>query len=192
MNCERELIQLNTLQTCSLTSKTNSQRTNLSVPTSLTLQIETRELNLWAEYWTLTKMLSLSSFPSLSNSSLHPRLPSRPRAAVAPRRSVRCAAAAGDGDAFTAKSGYLFELSATEADSLTEYRVSKIAAIYYRKPLLVARRLVQTGIAFGNWFALRYADALMDRSDEMFQVYEFFFFFFNFLIMSFSWIQDWT
>ncbi|MED6122329.1 hypothetical protein PIB30_038718 [Stylosanthes scabra] len=111
-------------------------------------------------------MLSLSTFPSLSNSSL----PLRPRAAFSSRRcSVRCAAAA-DGDSFTAKSGYLFELSATEADSLADYSVSKIAAIYNRKPLVVARRLVQTGIAFGKWFALRYVDTLMDRADDMFQV----------------------
>ncbi|KAL1357799.1 uncharacterized aarF domain-containing protein kinase At1g71810, chloroplastic isoform X2 [Arachis hypogaea] len=111
-------------------------------------------------------MLSLSTFPSVSYSSL----PLRPRAAVSSRRrSVRCAAAA-DGDSFTAKSGYLFELSATEADSLADYSISKIAAIYYRKPLVVARRLVQTGISFGKWFALRYVDTLMDRSDDMFQV----------------------
>ncbi|XP_072074316.1 uncharacterized aarF domain-containing protein kinase At1g71810, chloroplastic isoform X4 [Arachis hypogaea] len=111
-------------------------------------------------------MLSLSTFPSVSYSSL----PLRPRVAVSSRRcSVRCAAAA-DGDSFTAKSGYLFELSATEADSLADYSISKIAAIYYRKPLVVARRLVQTGISFGKWFALRYVDTLMDRSDDMFQV----------------------
>ncbi|XP_057762947.1 uncharacterized aarF domain-containing protein kinase At1g71810, chloroplastic isoform X1 [Arachis stenosperma] len=111
-------------------------------------------------------MLSLSTFPSVSYSSP----PLRPRGAVSSRRcSVRCAAAA-DGDSFTAKSGYLFELSATEADSLADYSISKIAAIYYRKPLVVARRLVQTGISFGKWFALRYVDTLMDRSDDMFQV----------------------
>ncbi|MED6112312.1 hypothetical protein PIB30_060592 [Stylosanthes scabra] len=111
-------------------------------------------------------MLSLCTFPSLSNSSL----PLRPRAGFSSRRcSVRCPAAA-DGDSFTAKSGYLFELSATEADSLSDYSVSKIAAIYNRKPLVVARRLVQTGIAFGKWFALRYVDTLMDRADDMFQV----------------------
>ncbi|TKY46519.1 aarF domain-containing protein kinase [Spatholobus suberectus] len=44
----------------------------------------------------------------------------------------------------TVKSVYLFELSATEADLLAEYRISKITAIYSRKPLLVARQLVQT------------------------------------------------
>lgn len=117
---------------------------------------------------------SLSFFPSLisfpttnsSNSSL--------RFQSSSRRSVRRASATGDGDgdSFTAKSGYLFELSATEADSLAEYNISRIAAIYYRKPLLVARRLLHTGFAFGKWFSLRYLDALFDRSDNMFQVSE--------------------
>lgn len=109
---------------------------------------------------------SLSFFP---NSSLqfqpHNRFSSR-------RCSVRCASASGDsdGDSFTAKSGYLFELSAMDADSLAEYSISKIAAIYYRKPLIVARRLFQTGIAFSKWFGLRYLDALFQRSDDLFQV----------------------
>ncbi|KAK7380575.1 hypothetical protein VNO78_33089 [Psophocarpus tetragonolobus] len=116
----------------------------------------------------LFPLLSLSSFPSLvSNRSLQfqPR-----RSRCAPRRAVRCAAAASGGDEFTAKSGYLFELSATEADSLAEYRIPTIAAIYSRKPLVVARRLVQTGVAFGKWFGSRYIDTLLDRSDSMFQV----------------------
>ncbi|CAK8532780.1 unnamed protein product [Lathyrus sativus] len=73
-------------------------------------------------------------------------------------------------DSFTAKSGYLFELSATEADSLADYSISKIAAIYFRKPLVVARRLFQTGTALGKWFGLRYLDSRFDRSDDMFQV----------------------
>ncbi|WVZ13436.1 hypothetical protein V8G54_011002 [Vigna mungo] len=116
----------------------------------------------------LHPVFSLSPFPSLiSNRSL--RFPPR-RRHFAPRRAVQCAAAASGGDEFTAKSGYLFELSATEADSLAEYRIPKIAAIYGRKPLLVARRLVQTGLAFGKWFGLRYIDSLLDRSETMFQV----------------------
>ncbi|KAK7271001.1 hypothetical protein RJT34_26571 [Clitoria ternatea] len=118
----------------------------------------------------LLPVLSLSPFPSLiPDHSL--RFQSH-RNRHASRRAVRCAAASSgvDGDSFTAKSGYLFELSATEADSLAEYRISKIAAIYSRKPLLVARRLVQTGVAFGKWFGLRYLDSLMDRSESMFQV----------------------
>nr|XP_007151927.1 hypothetical protein PHAVU_004G087700g [Phaseolus vulgaris]ESW23921.1 hypothetical protein PHAVU_004G087700g [Phaseolus vulgaris] len=116
----------------------------------------------------LHPVLSLSPFPSLvSNRSLR----FRPRRRhFAPRRAVQCAASASGGDDFTAKSGYLFELSATEADSLAEYRIPKIAAIYWRKPLLVARRLVQTGFAFGKWFGLRYLDTLLDRSESMFQV----------------------
>ncbi|CAJ1953253.1 unnamed protein product [Sphenostylis stenocarpa] len=116
----------------------------------------------------LLPVFSLSPFPSsVSTRSLrfYPR-----RRQSAPRRAVQCAAADSGGDEFTAKSGYLFELTATEADSLAEYRIPKIAAIYSRKPLLVARRLVQTGLAFGKWFGLRYIDTLLDRSESMFQV----------------------
>ncbi|KAH1206725.1 putative aarF domain-containing protein kinase, chloroplastic [Glycine max] len=113
----------------------------------------------------LLPVLSLSpSFPSLASNRY---LQFRPRRS---RRVVRCAAPDSGGDEFTAKSGYLFELSATEADSLGEYRIPKIAAVYSRKPLLVARRLVQTGVAFGKWFGLRYIDTLLDRSESMFQV----------------------
>ncbi|KAL2335002.1 hypothetical protein Fmac_016215 [Flemingia macrophylla] len=111
----------------------------------------------------LLPALSLTPFPLSARSiRFKPR-----RSKSAPRRPVT---RASGGDEFTAKSGYLFELSATEADSLAEYRISKIAAIYSRKPLLVARRLVQTGIAFGKWFGLRYIDTLLDRSESMFQV----------------------
>lgn len=133
----------------------------------------------------LLPMLSVSSssflslFPNHSSSSRSLRFQFQHRCLSVPGRfSVRCAAAGdGDGDTFTAKSGYLFELSATEADSLAEYSVSKIAAIYYRKPLVVARRLFQTGLAFGKWFGLRYVDGLLERSDDMFQVSEFVFIF---------------
>jgi len=124
--------------------------------------IQTRENML------LHPVLSLSPFPSLVSNRSHRFRPRRRH--FAPRRAVQCAASASGGDDFTAKSGYLFELSATEADSLAEYRIPTIAAIYWRKPLLVARRLVQTGLAFGKWFGLRYIDTLMDRSESMFQV----------------------
>ncbi|KAI5424718.1 hypothetical protein KIW84_030778 [Lathyrus oleraceus] len=89
------------------------------------------------------------------------------------RCSVTCTAVSigsDSDDSFTEKSGYLFELSATEADSLADYNISKITAIYFRKPLVVARRLFQTRTAFGKWFGLRYLDARFDCSDDMFQV----------------------
>ncbi|KAF8026707.1 hypothetical protein BT93_F3244 [Corymbia citriodora subsp. variegata] len=73
-------------------------------------------------------------------------------------------------DAFTEKSGYLFELSATEADSLTDYDVAKIAAVFRRRPLVLVRRLLQTATTLGRWFASRYLDGLMERSDQMFEV----------------------
>ncbi|XP_020224832.1 uncharacterized aarF domain-containing protein kinase At1g71810, chloroplastic [Cajanus cajan] len=117
----------------------------------------------------LLPALSLSPFPSSLVSTRSLQFQPR-RSQPAPRRAVRCAVAPSGGDEFTAKSGYLFELSATEADSLAEYRIPKIAAIYSRKPLLVARRLLQTGIAFSKWFGLRYVDTLLDRSESMFQV----------------------
>lgn len=98
---------------------------------------------------------------------------------------LRCKAA--DFDSFTERSGYLFDLTVPEADSLTEYSVSKIAAVYRRKPLILFRRLFQTGTTFGKWFALRYLDRVYDRSGLMFQVFFFFplisFQFFDFLLL---------
>ncbi|KAK4740897.1 hypothetical protein SAY87_024485 [Trapa incisa] len=78
--------------------------------------------------------------------------------------------AVATGDTFTEKSGYLFELSATEADSLMEYDPSRIATVYKRRPLILVRRLLQIGFTFGRWFALRYLDSVNDRSDEMFKI----------------------
>ncbi|XP_059631476.1 uncharacterized aarF domain-containing protein kinase At1g71810, chloroplastic [Cornus florida] len=80
------------------------------------------------------------------------------------------ASASSDIDAFTEYSGYLFELSTSEADSLTEYNISKIAAIYRNKPLVVLRRLLQIVNTLGKWFVLRYIDSVNDRADQMFEV----------------------
>ncbi|KAK7277358.1 hypothetical protein RIF29_18509 [Crotalaria pallida] len=117
---------------------------------------------------------SFHPFPNHSNTSLRKlHFQFQNRYVSVSRRSLRRTAAASagdDADSFTAKSGYLFELSATEVDSLAEYSVSKIAAVYYRKPFVVARRLFQTGIAFGRWFGLRYVDALFERSNDMFEI----------------------
>ncbi|WVY92241.1 hypothetical protein V8G54_037755, partial [Vigna mungo] len=57
-----------------------------------------------------------------------------------------------------------------EADSLTEFWIPTIAAIYRWKPLLVARWLRQTGFAFEKWFGMRYIDTLSEYSETMFQV----------------------
>uniref|UniRef100_A0A2P2M0L7 Putative aarF domain-containing protein kinase At1g71810ic n=1 Tax=Rhizophora mucronata TaxID=61149 RepID=A0A2P2M0L7_RHIMU len=111
--------------------------------------------------------LSVCSFPANSKSVFlrKNRCKSRlqlPRAVGGGRRR--------DLDAFTEKSGYLFDLSSREANSLIEYDIVKIAAIYKRKPLIVLRRLLQTAAAFGRWFGARYIDSLMEKSDLMFQI----------------------
>lgn len=77
---------------------------------------------------------------------------------------------AEDVDTFTKFSGYMFELSSSEAESLTEYNVSKLAAIYQKKPLIVIRRLFQIATTLGKWFVLRYIDKLSERDDLMFKV----------------------
>ncbi|KAL6269431.1 hypothetical protein ACE6H2_026342 [Prunus campanulata] len=104
-----------------------------------------------------------------SSSSSSPRPRPRPR-----RRSSLFRCAAGNDvvevDAFTNKSGYLFELSDSDANSIEDYDISKIGAIYRRRPLILLRRLFQTGLTFGKWFAFRYIDNLMERSDQMFEV----------------------
>ncbi|KAM5562114.1 putative aarF domain-containing protein kinase [Rosa sericea] len=119
----------------------------------------------------------LLRLPSPSLSSLLSTLTPTPKPSrfspARPRRSLfRCAALKNDVDidSFTAKSGYLFELSASEANSLADYDISIIGAIYRRKPLVVFRRLLQIALTFGYWFALRFIDAQMERSDQMFEV----------------------
>lgn len=74
-------------------------------------------------------------------------------------------------DAFTKYSGYLFEGGMSEAEYLEQYNLSKIASIYLRKPFLVLRRLFQIGTSFGRWFGLRYLDSVLERSDQMFEVW---------------------
>ncbi|XP_010261107.1 PREDICTED: uncharacterized aarF domain-containing protein kinase At1g71810, chloroplastic isoform X2 [Nelumbo nucifera] len=86
------------------------------------------------------------------------------------RSKRRVSAAARDVDTFTKYSGYIFELGTSEADSLTEYNLPKIASIYRRKPFILLRRLIQISTTLGRWFGLRYLDNLMERSDEMFKV----------------------
>ncbi|KAH0455658.1 hypothetical protein IEQ34_015690 [Dendrobium chrysotoxum] len=84
---------------------------------------------------------------------------------------VAKAAPAGEVDTFTKYSGYLFENGVlSEAEFLDEYDLRSIAAIYRRKPFLVLRRFVQIGTKFGRWFAVRYIDRLLERSDEMFKI----------------------
>lgn len=79
-------------------------------------------------------------------------------------------ARAGDVDSFTENSGYLFELSESEAELLADYDIARITAVYRKKPAILARRLFQTGATLGRWFALRYIDGLMERADAMFMV----------------------
>ncbi|CAN6555474.1 unnamed protein product [Malus baccata var. baccata] len=118
--------------------------------------------------------------PSLPSSSLSPSAPNplrrfssssfpRPRRC---RSILRCAAGNDvvELDAFTKKSGYIFELSAPEANSIADYDISKIGAIYRRKPLILLRRLSQIAFTFGKWFGVRYIDNLTERSDRMFEV----------------------
>ncbi|KAK2980507.1 hypothetical protein RJ640_022509 [Escallonia rubra] len=109
-------------------------------------------------------------FPVTSRSNSHFRL----APATSPRRRLvnlpTPSAAGREVDTFTKYSGYLFELGASEAESPTEYDISKIATVYGKKPLIVLRRLFQIGTTFGKWFALRYLDKVRERSDLMFEV----------------------
>ncbi|GFS46720.1 protein kinase superfamily protein [Actinidia rufa] len=109
-------------------------------------------------------------FPA--NSDLRPSLRRIPVAYGSRRVKIPPPSASGGRgvDAFTEYSGYLFELSASDVDSLTEYDISRIASIYRRKPLVVLRRVVQVGATLGKWFALRYLDSVNERSEEMFEV----------------------
>ncbi|XP_012089889.1 uncharacterized aarF domain-containing protein kinase At1g71810, chloroplastic isoform X2 [Jatropha curcas] len=75
-----------------------------------------------------------------------------------------------DVDAFTKKSGYIFDLSDREANSLIDYDIEKIAAVFRRKPLILFRRLFQIATTFGRWFGARYIDSLAEKSDQMFKI----------------------
>ncbi|XP_057550217.1 uncharacterized aarF domain-containing protein kinase At1g71810, chloroplastic isoform X1 [Amaranthus tricolor] len=88
---------------------------------------------------------------------------------VRQRKTTSYVAATGV-DTFTEKSGYLFQLSESEAESLSEYDVARIGSIYRRKPIILGRRLFQMGTTLGKWFLLRYIDGLMDRADAMFKI----------------------
>ncbi|XP_048500888.1 uncharacterized aarF domain-containing protein kinase At1g71810, chloroplastic isoform X1 [Beta vulgaris subsp. vulgaris] len=76
----------------------------------------------------------------------------------------------GNVDSFTQNSGYLFQLSESEAESLSEYDVGRIGSIYRKKPLILGRRIFQIGTTLGKWVGLRFIDGLMDRADIMFKV----------------------
>ncbi|GMN60587.1 hypothetical protein TIFTF001_029676 [Ficus carica] len=102
--------------------------------------------------------------------SLRRHLPPFSSSALRRRPLLRPLAAGRDVDSFTEKSGYLFDIGVSEADSLADYDVARIAAIFRQRPYLVARRLFQIGTTFGKWFALRYVDGLMERSNQMFEV----------------------
>ncbi|KNA23827.1 hypothetical protein SOVF_019720 [Spinacia oleracea] len=85
-------------------------------------------------------------------------------------RTTSISASGDNVDSFTANSGYLFQLSELEAESLSEYDIARIGSFCKGKPLILARRLFQIGTAFGKWFGLRYVDGLMERTDTMFKV----------------------
>ncbi|GLT52194.1 hypothetical protein SLA2020_255470 [Shorea laevis] len=111
----------------------------------------------------LLPSLPIPSFPATPMLSFPPKF--------IPRATTRLTACGGDIIyTFTEKSGYLFNLSASEADLLTNYNVSRIASIYKRKPLILLRRLLQIGLTFGKWFCHRYIDTVMDRSGQMFEI----------------------
>ncbi|EOA33702.1 hypothetical protein CARUB_v10019887mg [Capsella rubella] len=116
----------------------------------------------------LPSSLPIFSFPA------NPSLLISPSPSWPPRRgssgAVVSSATSRDVDTFTSKSGYLFSLSADEADSLSEYNFLRIDGMYKRKPLILLRRLAQIGTTFGYWFGLRLADEALDRSEQMFKV----------------------
>ncbi|XP_010428019.1 PREDICTED: uncharacterized aarF domain-containing protein kinase At1g71810, chloroplastic isoform X2 [Camelina sativa] len=124
-------------------------------------------------------MLLLPSSPS-SSSPLIVSFPANPNLLISQSPSwpsrrgnsavVVSSAASRDVDSFTSKSGYLFSLSADEADSLSEYNFLKIDGMYKKKPLILLRRLAQIGTTFGYWFGLRLADEALERSEQMFKV----------------------
>jgi hypothetical protein len=74
-------------------------------------------------------------------------------------------------DTFTQYSGYIAEAAVEEADQLDEYNAEKFAAIFKRRPFLLARRLVQIAGTLGWWAAVRYGDTLFGKKDQNFKVW---------------------
>ncbi|XP_043809296.1 uncharacterized aarF domain-containing protein kinase At1g71810, chloroplastic isoform X2 [Manihot esculenta] len=114
---------------------------------------------------------SLQHFPANFSSNFSSKSPKQPpfRSCPQPLRAVN-RRPSDDVDSFTKKSGYIFELASSEADSLIEYDIKRIAAICRRKPLILLRRLFQIGTTFGRWFGARYIDSLAEKSDQMFEI----------------------
>ena len=73
-------------------------------------------------------------------------------------------------DTFTQYSGYIAEAALEEADQLNEYNADKFAAIFKRRPFLLARRLVQIAGTLGWWAAVRYGDTVFGKKDQNFKV----------------------
>lgn len=73
-------------------------------------------------------------------------------------------------DTFTQYSGYIAEAAIEEADQFNEYNADKIAAVFKRRPFLLARRLLQIAGTLGWWAAVRYGDTLFGKKDQNFKV----------------------
>lgn len=108
-------------------------------------------------------ILTLSPPPPPPTTSLH-------SATRYHKQRLVVAALPRDVDTFTDSSGYLFQLSTLEAESLTEYNISKISSIFRKKPLIVLRRVLQMGNTLGKWLVLRYFDSIFKRDEIMFKV----------------------
>ncbi|XP_024396488.1 uncharacterized aarF domain-containing protein kinase At1g71810, chloroplastic isoform X3 [Physcomitrium patens] len=72
-------------------------------------------------------------------------------------------------DTFTQYSGYIAEAAIEEADQFNEYNADKIAAVFKRRPFLLARRLLQIAGTLGWWAAVRYGDTLFGKKDQNFK-----------------------
>jgi aarF domain-containing kinase len=72
-------------------------------------------------------------------------------------------------DTFTRYSGYIAEAALEEADQLDEYNADKIAAVFRRRPFLLARRLTEIARTLGWWAAVRYFDTLFGKKDSNFK-----------------------
>jgi aarF domain-containing kinase len=52
---------------------------------------------------------------------------------------------------------------------LDEYNADKIAAVFNRRPFLLARRLIQIAGTLGWWVAVRYGDTFFGKKDQNFK-----------------------
>lgn len=96
-------------------------------------------------------------------------LPHAPHALVARESSAPAAEYLSEADAFSQYSGYIGAASTADADLWEVYDAEVIRKYFRRRPLLLARRLLQIGTSVGWWLFKRWLDGRSGKADALFE-----------------------